>query len=64
MPGQTVHINKGRLHAFRKMTADGLPQHDCHYKLRTSLVSELKSKGLACAPDCVSVAYDWYVDLK
>ncbi|GKY91915.1 hypothetical protein MPSEU_000163100 [Mayamaea pseudoterrestris] len=34
MPGQHIHLSKGRLHAFRKATRDLLPPTDCHFELR------------------------------
>ena len=55
-PGQHVHINKGRLHAFRKLLLDELPVTDCHAKLREELK---QSEKLTQAPICISVAYDW-----
>ena len=61
-PGQHLHINKGRLHCFRKLTPDRLRQDDCHALLRQQLINELKS-----TPDfdsywgyvCLSIAFDW-----
>jgi hypothetical protein len=51
-PGQLLHINKGRIHAFRKQTTDILPTSDCH--------AELRAKSLPSRDDlCVSVAWDW-----
>ena len=58
-PGQHVLINKGRLHAFRKMTFDELPNTDCHAAQRSELVAMLKEKKLDRAPLCISIAYDW-----
>lgn len=54
--GQHVLINKGRLHAFRKMTLDPLPEKDCHARLRLSLIQEM---NITRAPLCISVAFDW-----
>ena len=51
-----LHINKGRLHAFRKMRLDVLPPEDCHSELRRTLIKE---KNLEWAPPCLSIAYDW-----
>lgn len=50
-----VHINKGRLHAFRKLSTSTLRNSDCHHDLRQQL---LQSVG---APEqlCLSVAWDW-----
>jgi len=56
-PGDLVHINKGRLHAFRKMSTTKLPEWDCHAELRRNVV---ESKGIAGEEKmCVSVAWDW-----
>ena len=62
-PGQYLHINKGRLHMFRKLTFALLSVTDCHYLLRLKLVQYLKSinPNLIKAPICFSVAWDWYV---
>ena len=55
-PGQHVLINKGQLHAFRKMTFDELPNTDCHAEQRSELVAMLNR-----APLCISIAFDWWV---
>merc|ERR1712157_271046 len=56
-PGDLVHINKGRLHAFRKMSTSQLPESDCHADQRRQLI---QSKGIAGEEKlCVSVAWDW-----
>ena len=55
-PGQVVHINKGRLHAFRKMGISELPKNDCHYELRKDMLS---SKQLLKETNCCSIAWDW-----
>jgi hypothetical protein len=54
-PGQHVHINKGRVHAFRKLAPEALPPMDCHAKLRQEIVDA----GSAEESLCVSVAWDW-----
>jgi hypothetical protein len=54
-PGQLVHINKGRLHAFRKLSSSSLQEEDCHYSLRQTILPSLHGKDLTC----VSVAWDW-----
>jgi hypothetical protein len=54
--GQHVLINKGRLHAFRKLTVDRLPANDCHASLREELV---ESRKLTTSPLCISIAFDW-----
>lgn len=56
-PGQVVHINKGRLHAFRKLAPSVLDQTDCHFKLRNEV---LQTKENSQQEDlCFSVAWDW-----
>jgi len=55
-PGQWVHINKGRLHAFRKMSTSQLPENDCHSKIRSDLIAK---ENLSADVTCVSVAWDW-----
>jgi hypothetical protein len=59
-PGQCVHINKGRLHAFRKLTFDNLPEEDCHSSLRNTLVKKLTEENKVMVKPCVSVAWDWF----
>jgi hypothetical protein len=51
-----IHINKGRLHAFRKLSNHNLPEDDCHTTLREKLVrkEELKKEEV-----CISIAWDW-----
>ena len=55
-PGQVVHINKGRLHAFRKMAPSKLPEMDCHHVLRNAVLS---SKQERTEDICCSIAWDW-----
>jgi hypothetical protein len=57
-PGELVHINKGRLHAFRKMSHEMLPKSDCHFGLRTKKLRALQGKESHDLV-CVSVAWDW-----
>lgn len=57
-PGCLVIIGTGRLHCFRKMTADELPETDAHYELRRNLIASDRFDGKTL---CVSIAYDWYV---
>ncbi len=52
-------INKGRLHAFRKLTFDDLPENDCHAQLRKEVIAELRAKNIHRPPLCISVAFDW-----
>ena len=54
-PGQTVHINKGRLHAFRKLSSTSLHETDCHHDLRRDIVQSLGNKDHLC----ISIAWDW-----
>lgn len=55
-PGQLLHIGKGRLHAFRKMTCDNLEPSDCHYALRKEIIQQ---RGILHDPLCFSIAWDW-----
>ena len=56
-PGQQVHINKGRLHAFRKLTPDVVDANDCHKELRLHVVKNETMEKLQNI--CISVAWDW-----
>ena len=56
-PGQQVHINKGRLHAFRKFTPDTVNANDCHKELRLHIVKNESIETLHSI--CISVAWDW-----
>lgn len=56
-PGQMLHINKGRLHAFRKLSPFALPSFDCHAELRAQVLQ--KSENPWVEQKCVSVAWDW-----
>jgi len=58
--GEHLHIPKGALHAFRKLSLDPLPADDCHAQLRKDLIEE---QQLTVAPNCVSIAHDWYVEV-
>ena len=51
-----VHINKGRIHAFRKLSTSDLPADDCHATLRAELLEREKIKKDEL---CISVAWDW-----
>ena len=55
-PGQLIHINKGRLHAFRKMSNGKLPENDCHYEMREQIKRE---ENLQREEICISLAWDW-----
>jgi len=55
-PGQLLHINKGRLHAFRKMSCSQLEANDCHSVIRPKVMKNCKiTKDVVC----MSVAWDW-----
>jgi len=56
-PGQHVHINKGRLHAFRKMAPSTLPPSDCHSNLRAAIIKDNDLGGVEQI--CMSIAWDW-----
>jgi len=64
-PGEHVHINKSRIHAFRKVDfLEELDAKDCHYQLRRDLKEKLltKLKGdekLSDNNKCISIAWDW-----
>jgi hypothetical protein len=56
-PGQFIHINKGRLHAFRKLSPTALTEGDCHAELRSNLI---RTENLGFEEQlCISVAWDW-----
>jgi hypothetical protein len=55
-PGQLIHINKGRLHAFRKMATTSLRDDDCHRAIREQIIKENNLKGEEL---CISIAWDW-----
>lgn len=57
-PGQMIHINKGRLHMFRKMGPEELHKDDCHAKLREAARQEGKLDPTE-EEVCRSVAWDW-----
>ena len=54
-PGQMVHINKGRLHAFRKLSTSSLYVTDCHHDLRQNLQESIGNTEQLC----FSIAWDW-----
>ncbi|CAM9759736.1 unnamed protein product, partial [Phaeothamnion confervicola] len=53
-PGEYLHINKGRLHAFRKMQTERLPQAELQRRQRQQLLQIRKLGDV-----CISVAWDW-----
>ena len=52
-----MHINKGRLHAFRKLAPFELLETDCHYDLRREILEQKHNPQLEDI--CFSVAWDW-----
>ena len=52
-----LHINKGRLHAFRKLSPFALPSFDCHAELRAQLLKKIDNPGEE--KTCTSIAWDW-----
>ena len=54
--GQALHIPKGCLHAFRKLSAAPLPQYDCHAKLCKKY---LETRPTDKEEVCISFAWDW-----
>jgi len=54
--GQVLHINKGRLHAFRKLAPSTLCKTDCHFDLRNEV---MQTKEQPTEENCFSVAWDW-----
>jgi hypothetical protein len=59
-PNQHLHIGKGRLHAFRKMSNYDLPENDCHYELRNDVKKKMGDRWSTKALTAVSIAFDWY----
>lgn len=55
-PGQLLHINKGRLHAFRKMSSSPLEANDCHCAIRQEIIKDFHIKKDTI---CRSLAWDW-----
>jgi len=56
-PGEHVHINKSRFHAFRKTSLVDLPQDDAHYALRQNIHAEHGREPRTYMN--VSIAFDW-----
>ena len=54
--GQTLHIPKGCIHAFRKLSNSPLPPDDCHAALRKQY---LEGKSANEEEICISIAWDW-----
>ena len=54
--GQSLHIPKGCLHAFRKSSSCILPEGDCHRLLREGYIS---ANGKKVDEACISFAWDW-----
>lgn len=60
-PGQCLHINKGRLHSFRKLEKKELREADCFKDLREKYVHE---HNQPLNNICLSVAWDWFFQGK
>lgn len=58
-PDEHLHINKGRLHCFRKVSPEELRPTDCHYEQRVELLKQQQQDPLSFL--ATSVAFDWYV---
>lgn len=57
-PGELLHINKGRLHAFRKLDLNRkLPETDCHHEMRLDMKGKLKQDS--ASKPCMSIAWDY-----
>ena len=52
-----MHIGKGRLHAFRKVSPHELPPQDCHAQLRKELLVEVGTRPSNFS--CFAIAWDW-----
>jgi hypothetical protein len=55
-PRDYLHINKGRIHAFRKLGNTKLPDSDCHAQQRNL---HFDQKGIGAERMCISLAWDW-----
>lgn len=49
-----MHINKGRLHAFRKVTNEMVPEDDCHCELRKQLVENHGWQFVSFSPEGIN----------
>lgn len=60
-PGEHLHIGASRLHCFRKATNGQLPVTDCHFKLHSALLQELKeqNKEGISSQTFVAFSYTW-----
>lgn len=56
-PGQLLHIGKGRLHAFRKLSSDRLPPGDCHEEARSKITGSVPAMQVSLAWDLM--VSDW-----
>jgi hypothetical protein len=54
-----IHINKGRLHCFRKLSSEKLDETDAHVDLRQGLINKETQGGPWCDKLCLSIAWDW-----
>eukprot|EP00554_Chaetoceros_debilis_P012240 CAMPEP_0194110982 /NCGR_PEP_ID=MMETSP0150-20130528/10091_1 /TAXON_ID=122233 /ORGANISM="Chaetoceros debilis, Strain MM31A-1" /LENGTH=1306 /DNA_ID=CAMNT_0038800289 /DNA_START=328 /DNA_END=4248 /DNA_ORIENTATION=+ len=55
-PGQFLHINKGRLHAFRKAGRNPVDPKDCHSDIREECMA---NGAIKPGSICKSIAWDW-----
>ena len=57
-PGEHIHINKLRLHIFRKVCPhETLSENDCFFELRNELTGSIDRDNWDAR--CVSIAWDW-----
>lgn len=57
-PGELIHINKSRLHIFRKVCfQDTLSENDCFFEQRKELIGRIDQDNWDSR--CVSIAWDW-----
>ena len=54
--GQALHIPKGCIHAFRKLSRCELDDSDCHAELRRDYIRNLPENEEEV---CISIAWDW-----
>jgi len=55
-PGQFLHVNKGRMYAFRSASSASLDANDCHKDLRNELI---ENKMITNDSICKILAWDW-----
>ena len=54
-PGQFLHVNKGRMYAFRSASSASLDANDCHKDLRNELI---ENKMITNDSICKILAWD------